>query len=458
MTQNRTAIVALTAMRNYDNYTFTHMVNVAILTMGQARALGIDGRLLREFGLSALMHDIGKVRTPKDILNKPDKLSDDEFEIMRRHTVDGAEILRQTPEMPMLAPVVAFEHHLRLDGTGYPVGAKREHVESRHDAVQHLGRLRRHALASRLPGGVSDRSDPGGAEAERRAAVRPAPGPPVRPAARDLPAGQPRAAQHRRDRGRAPDARAGSLPAAGPGAVSPPMAPAGGAARSQSVRPGRVAPSSRSSARSIRPTSASIRSRSWIKRLLIAGGYNFTGSHVRRLRTLLVAAGAIGAGLSLPVHQDATIPVSSPERLVAELRLAQIAALMLTLVGRRVSSGSRRRRMDGPASGSTSPWRPASSCSCAYTMICDPRQALTLLALGFAAHAIIDVAHRPGVLPDGVAPRWYTVGCASSTCSSAPSATSRSCDAVEPHETTHALQPPSSPSPSSAARPPRRRP
>lgn len=125
VTQNRTAIVALTAMRSYDNYTFTHMVNVSILTMGQARALGIEGRLLREFGLSALMHDIGKVRTPKDILNKSDKLTDGEFEIMRRHTVDGAEILRRTPEMPMLAPVVAFEHHLRLDGTGYPIRATR---------------------------------------------------------------------------------------------------------------------------------------------------------------------------------------------------------------------------------------------------------------------------------------------------------------------------------------------
>ena len=71
VTQNRTALMALTAMRNYDNYTFTHMVNVSILTMAQARALGIDGKLLREFGLSALMHDIGKVRTPKEILNKP---------------------------------------------------------------------------------------------------------------------------------------------------------------------------------------------------------------------------------------------------------------------------------------------------------------------------------------------------------------------------------------------------
>jgi len=123
--QNRTALLALTTLKNYDNYTFTHMVNVSILTMGQARGLGIDGALLREFGLAALMHDIGKVRTPIEILNKPDKLTDAEFTIMKRHVVDGAEILRMTPDVPPLVPVVAFEHHLRIDGSGYPDGVTR---------------------------------------------------------------------------------------------------------------------------------------------------------------------------------------------------------------------------------------------------------------------------------------------------------------------------------------------
>jgi putative nucleotidyltransferase with HDIG domain len=123
--QNRTALMALTALKNYDNYTFTHMVNVSILTMGQARGLGMDGGLLREVGVAALMHDIGKVRTPAEILNKPDKLTDSEFTILKRHTVEGAEILRGTPEMPAIAAVVAFEHHLRADGSGYPVGVVR---------------------------------------------------------------------------------------------------------------------------------------------------------------------------------------------------------------------------------------------------------------------------------------------------------------------------------------------
>jgi putative nucleotidyltransferase with HDIG domain len=104
------------------------MVNVSILTMGQARGLGVDGALLREFGLAALMHDIGKVKTPSEILNKPEKLTDKEFEILKRHTVEGAEILRHTPEIPTLAPVVAFEHHLRADGTGYPLNVSRPHL------------------------------------------------------------------------------------------------------------------------------------------------------------------------------------------------------------------------------------------------------------------------------------------------------------------------------------------
>ena len=124
--QNRTALVALTALKEYDNYTFTHMVNVSILTMGQARGLGVDGPLLREFGFAALMHDIGKVRTPLAILNKPDALTDAEFEIMKRHPIAGAEILRRTPDVPALAPIVAFEHHLRLDGSGYPDGVSRD--------------------------------------------------------------------------------------------------------------------------------------------------------------------------------------------------------------------------------------------------------------------------------------------------------------------------------------------
>ncbi|HVD93307.1 MAG TPA: HD-GYP domain-containing protein [Vicinamibacterales bacterium] len=119
---DRTSLLALTSLKRYDNYTFTHMVNVSVLAMAQARALNLEGTLLREFGFAALMHDIGKVNTPHEVLNKPDRLTSEEFDIMQRHVVDGAHILRRTPEMPALAPIVAFEHHLRQDLSGYPRG------------------------------------------------------------------------------------------------------------------------------------------------------------------------------------------------------------------------------------------------------------------------------------------------------------------------------------------------
>ena len=120
--QNQLAMTALTALYEYDNYTFTHMVNVSVLTMAQAHSLGIDGPALRQFGMAGLMHDIGKIRTPGEILLKPDRLTDEEMGIMKRHPVDGAEMLRLQIELPPLSAVVAFEHHLRLDGTGYPEG------------------------------------------------------------------------------------------------------------------------------------------------------------------------------------------------------------------------------------------------------------------------------------------------------------------------------------------------
>ena len=117
---DQTSVLSLTALKKYDNYTFTHMVNVSILTMAQARSLNLAPSLVREFGVAALMHDIGKVNTPLEILNKPDTLTREEFAVMKRHVIDGAHILRVTPEMPNLATIVAFEHHLRVDLTGYP--------------------------------------------------------------------------------------------------------------------------------------------------------------------------------------------------------------------------------------------------------------------------------------------------------------------------------------------------
>ena len=114
--------MALTSVAEWDDYTFNHMVNVSVLSMALTRSLDIRGSMLREFGVSALMHDIGKVKTPTEVLTKPGKLTDEEFGIIKRHPVDGAHILLDTPEMPALAPVVAFEHHLKQDLSGYAEG------------------------------------------------------------------------------------------------------------------------------------------------------------------------------------------------------------------------------------------------------------------------------------------------------------------------------------------------
>ena len=115
--------------------------------MVQARGLGIDGTLLREFGVAGLMHDIGKVQdAARRSSTSRTKLDDDEIVVMRRHPVDGAEILRKTRDLTPLAAVVAFEHHLRLDGSGYPAGVIASVAQPRHDAVRDRGRLRRDAV------------------------------------------------------------------------------------------------------------------------------------------------------------------------------------------------------------------------------------------------------------------------------------------------------------------------
>jgi hypothetical protein len=130
------------------------------------------------------------------------------------------------------------------------------------------------------------------------------------------------------------------------------------------------------------------------------------------LRTLLVAAVAFGAGFSYQSLRTAAIPTSSPERLIAELRLAQIAALLLALsAGAYLGFAATHEARTGV--GLDIAFSAGFFVLAAYTLTCDPRQALTLLALGFGAHALVDIAHRPGMLPDGIAPDWYSVGCAS---------------------------------------------
>jgi putative nucleotidyltransferase with HDIG domain len=110
----------LLQLKSFDQYTTTHSSNVAVLSMGLAEYLGLGSREIRQFGVAGLLHDLGKVRIPKEILIKPGKLTDEEREVMQRHPVDGARILLEQDTRLETAAFVAYEHHIMLDGGGYP--------------------------------------------------------------------------------------------------------------------------------------------------------------------------------------------------------------------------------------------------------------------------------------------------------------------------------------------------
>jgi HD-GYP domain-containing protein (c-di-GMP phosphodiesterase class II) len=121
LSQTTREILPLAPLKNHDEYTFVHSVNVSLLALCQARALGIQGDPLHAIGVSALVHDIGKLKIPLSVLNKPGKLEDDEWRVMQSHVELGARQLCETPGAQPLAIVVAFEHHLRFDGQpSYP--------------------------------------------------------------------------------------------------------------------------------------------------------------------------------------------------------------------------------------------------------------------------------------------------------------------------------------------------
>jgi len=114
------SLLVLLPIRAMDEYTFTHGLNVCLLNLAQAMNLGIEGQLLHDIGLAALVHDLGKLHIPLEILAKPGKLDEREWIIMHQHPAQGAELLLDTPGVPQLAVITAFEHHLRYDLKGYP--------------------------------------------------------------------------------------------------------------------------------------------------------------------------------------------------------------------------------------------------------------------------------------------------------------------------------------------------
>ncbi len=121
--QDEASLLGLASIKNYDDYTFNHCVNVAIYAIALGQRIGIPKKQLSHLGMAGLFHDIGKTRIPKEILNKPGKLTEEEWRIMRLHPVIGAETvmkLKDWGELSTRMIEAAFEHHVKYDLSGYP--------------------------------------------------------------------------------------------------------------------------------------------------------------------------------------------------------------------------------------------------------------------------------------------------------------------------------------------------
>jgi len=117
---NRASLLILTAVKSHDEYSFVHNINVSIFSVLQAEGLGLEQRYLNDIGAAGLLHDVGKISIPGEILRKKGALTEEEFAIIKRHSVYGAKLLLESPDINVLAAKVAFEHHIRYDMGGYP--------------------------------------------------------------------------------------------------------------------------------------------------------------------------------------------------------------------------------------------------------------------------------------------------------------------------------------------------
>jgi putative nucleotidyltransferase with HDIG domain len=130
---DRDALLGIMSIKNYDNYLFHHSVNVAVTALLIANKLSLSEGQMKIVGLSGLLHDMGKLKVPREIITKPGKLDEAEWAIIRRHPIDGARILMRLKNIGDLPALAAFEHHAGFDLSGYPTlrGRSRPHILSR---------------------------------------------------------------------------------------------------------------------------------------------------------------------------------------------------------------------------------------------------------------------------------------------------------------------------------------
>lgn len=121
-------LVNLSQIRSVDDYTFEHSVNVCILSLIIGISLGFNSGRLKDLGIGSILHDIGKMKVPQEILKKPSQLTVEEFEEIKKHTVYGYEILKESKCISTVSAFIAYAHHERYDGSGYPSMLKGENI------------------------------------------------------------------------------------------------------------------------------------------------------------------------------------------------------------------------------------------------------------------------------------------------------------------------------------------
>ena len=124
LSHSASTVLPLANIKRFDEYTFIHTINVALMSTALCEIIGLDEKTTHELNMAALLHDVGKRNIPEAVLNKKGTFTDQEFQIVRKHPGDGARILLNTRGVPQIAPIVAYEHHIRVDGGGYPKAPK----------------------------------------------------------------------------------------------------------------------------------------------------------------------------------------------------------------------------------------------------------------------------------------------------------------------------------------------
>lgn len=125
---DKEAVIQLAEVRNHDDYTFQHSTNVCVMAVMLGRAVGYNINDLKKIGIGALLHDLGKIRVPQKIINKPDRLTKDEMSCIKIHPQAGFDILRKSSDFSLLSAHIALDHHEKFDGSGYPHGIKGDEI------------------------------------------------------------------------------------------------------------------------------------------------------------------------------------------------------------------------------------------------------------------------------------------------------------------------------------------